>query len=56
MEIKYLVLSSLQIGGTKHRIYSSKTETDTNITINKMNESIDSNTVLDVTDDEGAIH
>ena len=50
------VLSSLHIGGSKYRIYSSKTETATNITIHKMTEMIESNAILEVTDDEGAIN
>ena len=49
-EIRHSVLSSLHIGGAKYRIYSSKTETDTKITILKMTERIYSNTILEVTD------
>ena len=52
-ERKYLVLLSLHIGGTKYRIKSSKIETSKNITIHNMNESIEYNTVFEVTDDEG---
>ena len=55
-EIRSSVLSSIHITGTKYRIYSSKSETATIITIHKMNEIIESNTTLEVTDDEGAIH
>ena len=36
-EIRDSVLSYLHIGGVKYSIYSSKTETATNITIHKMN-------------------
>ena len=50
------VLSSLHIGGSKYRIYSSKTETATNISIYKMNERIESNTIFEVTYDKGEIH
>ena len=46
----------LTIGGTKYRIYSSKIETDTNITIHNITESIYSNTILEGTDDEVSIN
>ena len=55
-EIKYLVLFSLNIGGSKYRICSRKTDTATNITIHKMTERIDSENVLDVTDCKITIH
>ena len=52
-EIRSSVLSSIHITGTKYRIYSSKSETATIITIHKMNEIIESNTTLEVTHDKG---
>ena len=59
-EIRELVLPSQQIdthvGDKKIRIYSRKTEMATNITINKMSENIESNTILEFTDAEGEIH
>ena len=59
-EIRELVLPSQQIdthvGDKKIRIYSRKTEMATNITINKMTENIESNTILEFTDAEGEIH
>ena len=45
----------LHTGDEKFRIHSRKTETATNITIHKMAESIESNTILENTDDEGVI-
>ena len=51
-ESGYLILLSLHIGREKCRIYSIKTETDTNITIQRMNERIKSNSILEVVDDE----
>ena len=59
-EIRELVLPSQQIdthvGDKKIRIYSRKTEMATNITINRMTENIESNTILEFTDAEGEIH
>ena len=46
------VLSSLHIGGSTYNIYSRKTETATNFTIQKNTESIESNKLLEVTSDE----
>ena len=60
LESRYLVLSSLHIGlhngDTKYSIYLIKRETTTNITIHKMTEIIESNNILEDTDDEGEIH
>ena len=42
-------------GGAKYRINSSKTETVTNITINKITERIESNKILEDTGYEGSI-
>ena len=39
-EIRDPVLSSIHIGGEKYSIYSSKTETSTDITMHKINEII----------------
>ena len=47
------VLLSLNIGGTKDKIYLSKTDTATNLTIHKMTEIIESNGAMYVTDDKG---
>ena len=55
-ERKGSVLSSLHIGDKKYRLYSSKTETAKNITIQKMNERIESNSIFEVIYDEEAIH
>ena len=55
-ESRDLVISYLHMSSEKCRIYSRKTETATNITIKKMTESLDYNTILEVTDDEGEIH
>ena len=55
MESIYYILSSLNIGGAKYRIYSIKTETATNITIRKITEIIESNKILEVNDYEGEI-
>ena len=59
LESRGLVISSLHIGlnngDAKYRIYSSKTENVTNITIHNITESIESNKMLEVTDDEGEI-
>ena len=55
-EIIDSVISSFHIGGAKYRIHSRKIETDTNITIQKITESIDSNTILEGIDDEGSIN
>ena len=59
-EIRELFLPSQQIdthvGDKKIRIYSRKTEMATNITINRMTENIESNTILEFTDAEGEIH
>ena len=54
-ESKDLVLSSLHISGPRYRIYSSKSNTSTNDTINKMTESIKSNTILKVNHNKGVI-
>ena len=54
-EIRESVLSYLHVVGAKYRIQSSKTETDTNITIHKINERIESNKFLEDTDYDGAI-
>ena len=60
MEIRYLFLSSLHIGlhtgDAKYRNYSRKIKTIANITIHKITERIESYTVLEATNDEGAIH
>ena len=42
----YIILYSLHIGGAKYRIYLSKTETATNITIQKMTKRVESNTIF----------
>ena len=54
LESTYSILSSLHICGSKYRIYSRKTETATNINIHRTTESMDSNTILEGTDDKGA--
>ena len=48
-------LSSLQIAGEKYRIYLSNTDTTPNITIQKVNERNECNTILEVTDDKVVI-
>ena len=50
------VLIYLHISGKKYRIFSRKTDTATNITLHKMTERIQNNTILEVTDDKGVIH
>ena len=49
------VIPSLHIDGTKYRIFSIKIDAAKNITIHEMTKSIDSNTILEVTDDKGVI-
>ena len=48
----YLVLLSLHIVGTKYRMQSSKRDTATSIKIHKRTEIIESNKILEVTDDK----
>ena len=43
-------------GDAKYRIYSSKTENTTNITIHKTTEGLKSNKILEGSDDEGEIN
>ena len=52
----FLILSYLRIGGAKYRIYSQKTETATNITVHKITERLEYNTILEGNSDEGKIH
>ena len=56
IEMRYLFLSYLHISGKKYRIHSGKEWTATNITIHKMTESIEYNTVLEFTDNKIVIH
>ena len=60
IKIRDLVISYLHIRlhniNAKYKIQPSKTETVTNITFHKITVSIESNKILEVTDDEGEMH
>ena len=55
-EIIASVIFSLQIGGTKYRIYLIKADSPTNTIIHKITENFNSNRTLDVTEDTLVTH